>query len=208
VDAKEVINSMETDLNMLKILKSVKIFIHEHYQNYGMFNCSKEAKKNIYQFGMKPKIDVSIPNWHDHFILLNDFAKFSPWKEKFEACNWKPTDKLLTEIRLHASSEFERFKKSSEKSSLPEIYDALSKTWQSERWFWTFNHISATFSRYCFRLMNEKFLKLPLTFGFWKNTKEDMFENTPTPITEYDQFLYGIKWNEKTVDFKTYNTNK
>ena len=76
VDAESVILGLESDANILSIIASTKIFIHEYYGNFGMFNTFKDAEKNIYKFGMNPELDITVPNFHDVFIMFNDIAKF------------------------------------------------------------------------------------------------------------------------------------
>lgn len=75
VDYEEVLLRLETNKELLDVIGSVKIFIHEYYSNAGMFNVFKD-KKNIYEFGMNPDIDITIPNFNDVFILFRDIVSF------------------------------------------------------------------------------------------------------------------------------------
>lgn len=202
IDGDKEREILEEDESLLSLIASIDIFIHEHYESFGMFNTAKDSDKNIYKFGMKAPIDISIPNWHDHFILFNDFAKFSPWKEKFELCNWEPDDVLKAEIYNHATRELVRFDKACMKSSFPEFADYFRENWKEIKFFHTFNHTSKNFTLQIFKLMNDKFLKLPLTLEYWSDIQEDLFENTPTPLCEYDIELFNMKWVRETPYIK------
>lgn len=172
---------METSPILLATIRCTTIFIHEHYGNYGMFNTARDAEKNIYQFGMVAPIDISIPNFHDVFALENDFRDFTGsvpenYPELGEAAVKKFCDLCL-------------------KTSFPEFYLYFWQNWRTKRFFWRPNHTSAEFTLYLFRLMNEKFLKLPLTDEFWNAAgQEDLFKEPCTQVSTRDREAYGLTW--------------
>lgn len=177
---EEVVDAMEFDERILSVIRSANVFIHEHFGNYGMFNTSREADKNIYLFGMNAERDISVPNFHDHFILRNDFAAFGPVPEDWIERGNAAVDKFCDLCSL---------------SSFPEMAEHFRSNWKTTRFFWTANHISAEFSIYIFRRMNEKFLHIPLDPGFWKAASaEDMFQEPHTHATQEDAEAYGITW--------------
>lgn len=181
LDLDAELAKLETDQRILDVLASTDIFIHEHFGNFGMFNTSREAEKNIYQFGMKAERDISVPNWHDHFILYDDFKAFNALTDDWIARGLVAVDKFCDICLL---------------SSFPEMAEYFRANWQTTRLFWTPNHISAAFSLYVFRRMNDKFLHLPLTDDFWQQAGgEDMFCAPSTAVTQHDRDAYGITWS-------------
>ena len=175
------VNSFENDERILSVLKSSTIFIHEHLESYGMFNTSKHHSKSVYLFGMTAPVDISIPNWHDWFLLFNDYA---------DCGVVAPID--YVKKGEQAVAEFCEICKL---SSFPEMADHFANNWRTTRFFWSPNHVSSAFSLYIFRLMNDKFLHLPLVDEFWREAeKEDLFKNPHTEVTSRDREEYGIKW--------------
>ncbi len=182
VNLEEVINGLETDEKMIGILKATDIFVHEHFGNYGMFNTDRASEKNIYQFGMAPRIDISIPNFNDHFILHDDFLNVGQ----------QPPDNYpeLGEAAVR------KFCNLCELTSFPEMGEHFRENWRKKRFFWAPNHISAEFSLYIFRLMNEKFLQFPLTDQFWNHVGgDDMYRDPHTAVHPKDIAAYGLTWN-------------
>ena len=180
VDCESAINAQETNEVMLSMLKETNIFIHEHYQNYGMFNTLPKTEKHIYQFGMNPDIDICVPNWHDKFILENDFRAFGELPDDYIAKGEKAVHDFTNKCIL---------------TSFPEFGDMFKHTWRDTRYFWTPNHISAHFSIVIFTLMNGKFLRMPLTEEFWNGARsEDLFKEPHTQVTQRDIEGYHITW--------------
>lgn len=169
VDMEAAINALETDARMLAVLSSTTIFIHEYYANYGMFNCAWGAAKNIYQFGMSPRLDICIPNFNDVAVL------------------GQPRETGLREL--------EKFYAICRQTSFPEMEKHFRDNWQSTRFFWTPNHVSKNFTLYLFGLMNSKFLHLPLHAGFWiVAAEEDLFAEPHMEVTWADRDNFGIQW--------------
>lgn len=178
---QEELTKLETSERILSILKSTAIFIHEHYANFQMFNTSRDSEKNIYQFGMNAPIDISIPNFHDRFVLFNDYAD----------CGVVAPDNYIGRGEEAISGFCEVCKL----SSFPEMADYFRDNWRTTRFFWRPNHTSAAFTLYIFRLMNEKFLNLQLTNEFWAGAEqEDLFRNPNTQVTQRDIEGYKLLW--------------
>ncbi len=183
VNLEEELTKLETNERILSVLRSTKIFIHEHYANFGMFNTSKDELKNIYQFGINPDMDIAIPNWHDHMILENDYTAYGATA---------PDDYIEK-----GESEIEKFCAVCKLSSFPEFADYFRDNWRTTRFFWRPNHISSAFSIYIFRRMNSRFLNLTLTDDFWNTAKqEDLFSYPCTQVTQQDRDGYKITWRK------------
>ncbi len=179
---ENALQDLETNERILSIIASTNIFIHEYYANFGMFNTGLYMPKNIYQFGMKPDMDILIPNFHDRFILFNDYAD----------CGIVAPDDYIAK----GEEAVEEFCKVCRMSNFPEMDDIFRENWRAIRYFWRPNHVSALFTISIFELMNEKFLKLPLTTEFWKGARqEDLFKEPHTQVTQHDIEGYHLKWH-------------
>lgn len=198
VDYIKAIEVLETNPDMLKMLASVTIFIHEYYANFGMFNCDRENEKNIYQFGMKADIDICIPNFNDLFILFGDIVTFDERLRKMAIQDYLATDKLSefteNEIFKTGKKNIEKFYDVCSKSDLPEMAEVFKEWACVTRLFWTYNHVTKYFTLAVFQIMNEKFLHLSFVYD---NRHEDIFANNYTHLTEYDRKYYGFQWDEE-----------
>jgi hypothetical protein len=171
----------ETNPVLLGMLKRCRIFIHEHAENFGMFNTCDKARKNIYQFGLNPEMDIAVPNFHDRFVLEND------WR----SCGMEPPEDYLEK----GESAIHQFTNQTILTSFPEFGDLFKDTWRDIRYFWTPNHVSSHFSILVFTLMNERFLRMPLTEEFWNGARqEDLFKTPCTEVTQRDRDGYRITW--------------
>lgn len=169
VDYEAAINVKESDQAMLELLASTRIYIHEYYQNYGMFNSSPDSPKNIYQFGLKPQIEICIPNFNDYFVLGQPREAGLANLEKFYAV-----------CRL---------------SSFPEMEEYFKANWRSRRFFWSNNHVTKEFTLFIFKQMDERFLHLGYDEWFWKEIPTlDMFSDNPQVPTQADRDNHGITW--------------
>ncbi len=181
VEILSVLTRLETDPRILQVIADSGIFIHEHYANFGMFNTAKDAAKNIYQFGMDPIMDIAIPNFHDHFILENDYA----------ACGLECPDDYIR----RGENEIEKFCWVAEASSFPEFAEVFHYGWRRIRYFWRPNHVSAKFTMFIFTQMNKRFLHLPLPDEFYLDASQyDMYAEPHTEVTQRDREGYGITW--------------
>lgn len=183
LNIEEELAKLETDKRVLGIITSTNIFIHEYYANFGMFNTGLYMPKNIYQFGMKPDIDILIPNFHDRFLLFNDYAD----------CGIVAPEDYISK----GEEAVQGFLQVCRMSSFPEMDDHFAANWRLHRFFWRPNHVSATFTTYIFNLMNEKFLHLPLTYDkFWSEAnREDLFKEPHTQVVQRDIEGYHLKWH-------------
>lgn len=181
LDTAGLLKALETDEHFLSILRSVTIFVHEGLSSFGILNTT-DQDRNIYSFGMKPRHDSNIPNFHDVFILFNDFIAIDPqWKKEL-------TEEDQREIVRLGDGHIDRFCGICAKSSFPEFAQWFRDNYLERRLFHSFNHVSALFTLEIFRLMNEKFLKLDLDANFWQQIgAHDMYSNVSTPVTELDR---------------------
>lgn len=181
VDLEKAIDALEINSGILGVIGDTEIFIHEHYGNYGMFNTSRDAAKNIYQFGMNANTDISIPNFHDHFILYNDFAAFGEVPEDWKERGLEAVDKFCN---LCA------------KTSFPEMAEYFRENWRDKRMFYTPNHTSKHFTFWLMERMNDKFLQLHTSNEFWQAIRDDdMFSAPCTQVHTKDIETYKLTWN-------------
>lgn len=188
LDTTGLLLALETDERFLDILRSVTIFIHEGLSSFGILNTVRESdglrdiNVNIYQFRMAPEHDINVPNFHDVFILFNDFAAIHPqWRKEL-------TDDDQREIVSQGDAHIDRFCGICEKSSFPEFGPWFRENYLKTRLFHSFNHVSAAFTLEIFRLINEKFLKLDLDGAFWNQIgQQDIYSNVSTPVTDLDR---------------------
>lgn len=205
VNYDEALTSWETDERMLNMLKSVDYFIHEWYENSGMFNCFIDGWKNIYQFGMEPKFNICLPNWNDVFVLFNDIVKFDlDLRRKATqdiAVIGKISEKIQNEIAYISKGNLEKFYNICLKSDVPEMAIHVLENIKQTRFFHSYNHVSKYFTLAIFKYINDKFLNLTMPDDFIKYiSKEDMFDNSFTRLTEYDKLHFGYDWGEETAE--------
>lgn len=204
VDYNEALAQCETNENIATMLRSTTIFIHEYYTNAGMFNCNKKAEKNIYQFGLKPTIDICIPNFNDIFILTRDIVSFDMDIRKKAIADYnvigRLSERTLIDIDKVRESNLEKFYEICSKTSFPYFAETFKNNYKKQRMFWTFNHIAKMFSKCIFSDIVE-ILKMKTTNDFWAEiSKVDMYANNYTHLCEYDK---GYEWNEEIKPLKT-----
>lgn len=188
---------------LLDVLKNTSIFIHEFYANAEMFNCDKSAYKNIYQYGLRPEIDITLPNFNDVFILTRDIVSFDMAIKKQAIQDYNVIGKLspqtLELIEKTRENNLQRFYDICGKTDFPEFAGLFKNHYKQRRYFFTFNHISKHFSQTLFFLMNGKFLKLDLS-GY-SISEVDLYANNYTELSEYD---IGFEdWGERVIPLKT-----
>jgi len=198
-DCLAKIETLETEAHLLRTISEADIFIHEHHENFGMFNTLKTAEKNIWQFGVRPDVvEICVPNFHNHFILSSDILKYCATDEVRADFKARGRLMLVDEHFLQATSEhhIRRFIKNCDLSSFPGFGCWFRQNWRVVRPFWTFNHVSAAFTLELFRRMNDQFLNLELDEKFWNAARsEDLFTYPRTPYTQLDESLLGVRWN-------------
>lgn len=203
VDLEQAILACEQNPSIRAMLRETDIFVHEWYQYFGMWNCTDRGGKSIYDFGMVPRIDVCIPNFHDHFVLFQEQIQMNADGISDRIKSEGLTDGVLESMRAYGLSTLEKFYEICRKSSFPEMADHFRMNWPHIRYFWTSNHVSAQYTLYLFRQLNDRFLNLPLTGDFWNEAcKEDQFCKPNTPMTRHDVSAYGLTWNAPLEELK------
>lgn len=170
VDYEAAINAKEADPAILELLTSAQIYIHEYYENYGMFNSSPDNQKNIYQFGLKPQLNICIPNFNDYFILGQP-----------KEVGLENLEKFYSVCRL---------------SSFPEMEEYFKANWRTKRFFWSNNHVAKEFTLFIFKQMDERFLHLGFDEWFWQEIpKHDIYAAGPViNPTAGDIANYNLLW--------------
>lgn len=203
VDFEAALQAQESNPHVLRAIGEATVYLHEWYESYGMFNCSPDAEKNIFQFGMNPEINVCVPNFHDHFILFNEQIMFNSenaWHYAM-ASRGAMTDSILSGMRGYGLRAVEKFLSVCLKSDIPELADHFRQNWTNRRFFWTGNHVSKHFTTYVFERINEKFLHLPLNEAFWGPAgEEDLFKFPNTAVTQFDVDAYGLTWPDTPIE--------
>lgn len=207
VNYEESMAALERNETVLNVIRSARFYIHEFYRNFGLFNSDKEAEKNIYQYGLKPEIDLTIPNFHDIFILFQDFANFnSEIRTEMQAdmnVTGKLSDHVIERVTTEGLANIERFLTNCDKSSFPEMREIFESGWKTKRFFWNSNHVSNKFTEAIFTLINEKLFKLPLYHSVLARIRnEDMFIFPNTPMTAHDMNAYGLQWPEPVAKLR------
>lgn len=209
VDRDGAIEKMEKHEGLLQMLSTVGGFIHEHYESFGMFNTSKEHGKSIYDFGMNPKIDMTVPNFHDVFVLASDFYTFDKEFRSAADDSYRAYGKLIPTLQAYvrdrAYENLAKFYEVCKKSDFPEMAIIMQSTMKSLRYFWSFNHVSKWFTLPIFdSIIKRLSMDTPEEFCA-EIEKEDMFSTVFTPLTDVDREVFGFNWSEKVVFFKEYN---
>jgi hypothetical protein len=187
----------ESDERILSAIRGTTIFIHEFYQGAGMFNTSTGSEKNIYQFGLQPRINITIPNFHDCWILGLEQVMFDQALRDKLAVHGRVTEPLFEEMRERGLAEVRKFLSVCALSDFPEMAEYFQANWKNKRMFAKGNHVNREFTLPIFRWMNEKYLHLPLSGEFWNGaSQEDLFGNDITPMTQFDVDAYGLAWPE------------
>lgn len=196
VDYNAELIKQESNQTLLDTLSKTSIFIHEYYANAEMFNCDKNAEKNIYQFGLNPKVDICTPNFNDVFILTSDILRFHPEVMKMAVQDYNVNGELSPQTKMEIAevrkNNLSRFVSICLMTDFPEFADIFMNDYKKQRYFWTFNHTSKLFAQTLFRLMNDKFLKLDLSN--YQINEIDLYANNYTHLTEYD---WGYEWGEE-----------
>ena len=196
VDYDKALAQCESNEDLLKMLRTATIFIHEYYVNAGMFNVNR-----IKDFGLNPKIDICLPNFNDLFILTADIVSFDMDIKKKAIADYNVSGKLsertLIDIENIRQTNLDKFYSICAKSSLPEFAEIFRLNYKLKRFFWTSNHIGVAFSKAIYKLMNGKYLHLQEHIL----NDVDMYANNYTHLTEYDKDFH---FKEDVKPLKTY----
>lgn len=192
VDMEVIITSLEQNENILSLLRSTTIFIHEFYKNFGMFNCSRESEKNIYQFGMNASIDICVPSFNDCFILAQDIVNFDTDIRRKAMQDYNVIGKLSAQTEAQiieiSNTNLEKFYKVCRLSDIPQMEGHVKVYLDTVRFFWTSNHVSKAFTLAVFNYINQYWFNGSLTVD---PNHDDMFANNYTHLTQYDSFEWG-----------------
>jgi len=204
VDPNEFTKQFETNAVLLDTLKRCKWFIHEHTENFGMFNTANDAPKNIYQFGMAPEKDISIPNWNNTFVLFQEYVLFDRDIRNQVIDDLKNGD-LRAETKLmmkeKGNAAIVKFLEICAKTDVPEMVAIFTLNWRSTRFFWTGNHITNHFTTSVFRVINNNFFHIPIPDGFWERVQsEDLYAEPHTQVTKWDVEMYELTWPQPVAN--------
>jgi hypothetical protein len=199
VDIEAAVAAQERNSHLLDMLHSTPIFIHEYLRNYGMFNTDRQALKNIWQFGIAPRLDICLPNWHDRFVLFQDQLNAdTALKGMVQAGGL--TAELSCLMRDLGLAALDKFYNICRLTSFPEMADHFREWWTRKRFFWTGNHVSRHFTLYLFHQLNERFLHLSWDDAFQNEIEaQNLFSQPHTPMTQADVDAYGLKWDEPII---------
>lgn len=178
---QEQLEGLEHNDQLHQIFSDTKVFIKEYHANYGIFNTLDKHEKNIYQFGMSPDLDLTIPAWNDHFVYVNDIKEW---------CKELDPDK----IHQIAKANYNKFYTNCAKTDFPEVIEWFFDNFTKKRLSWNFNHITKDYSVKVFELLNSKFLKLPITNDFLDNLNVDHLQDAKTELTNLDRDFFGYLW--------------
>jgi|SRR6185503_3872379 len=199
-DYNQALLKLETDERLLNMFKSIDVFVHEYYQNSGMFNVKKGDGKTIYDFGISPKIDVCIPSWNDVFVLFKDIVSFDLDIRKKAIQDINVIGKLSwqtqSEIYNISRKGLRKFSDVCLLSDIPEMDKYFIENFNKKRMWHSYNHVAKPFTEFIFNILCDRYLGIKLNGSFYDD-KEDMFANSFTPLTEYDIEWYGYEWGEE-----------
>lgn len=201
VDYQAELLKQESNTKLLDMLKSVDFFVHEYYANAGMFNVFKGLEKNIYQFGLNPRIDICLPNYNDIFVLTREIVSFDTEVRKMAIQDYNVNGKLsvqtLEVIKKKSEENLNKFYNICRQTSFPEFEDIFKSEYKNRRFFWTFNHIAKAFTQELFKLMSENYFHFDLEK--YVICEEDLYANNYTYLCEYDE---GYNWKEEIKPLK------
>lgn len=181
VYTQEQLIALEQNEKLREILENTTIFIKEYHANYGIFNTLDKHEKNIYQFGMRPFQDITLPAFNDHFVFVNDIKEW---------CKELDPDKIYQ----IAQANYSKFYQNCAKTDFPEMVEWFHQNFTQKRLNWNFNHITKDYSMRVFEMLNEKFLHLPLTDEFYKNMDVDHLAGMFTELTDLDREFFQYQW--------------
>ncbi len=161
-------SELETNPRVVAALRSTEIFIHEPLND-----------RRVYHAGMNPRQDITVPNWHEHRVLENDWTDYGAVV---------PPDYIA-----RGESEINLFCAGCARSSFPEFGKLLQNTWRSIRYFWRPSYVSAAFTKAIFKAMNDRFLHLPIDQVTDHDSLGAPYRDV-TRVTQRDRDGHGITW--------------
>ncbi len=202
-DLAEATARMEGDERITGLLERTTIFIHEHFSNFGMFNTDKHREGNVYGHGMAPRLDISLPNFHDRFILFQNIVDFDPRARELVGDGVAP--EAMAYVRGTGLEAMRGFREMCKLTSFPEFADYFEANCRSKRMFLNHNHVSNHFTIPLFRMMDRRFLHLQAGDAFYDELHKgpDMYANANVcPLTRHDVEAHGWQWDEPLAELK------
>ena len=202
VDLHEAIDTASKDPRTLEAFRSATVFIHEHYSNYGCFNTNRAAPGNIYEHGMAAPVDICLPNFHSKFML---FQEILDHQMRVEGVEIEVTPLLVGDFTSIGRESIASFKEMCVKTSFPEFADYFEANMRRVRMFFSNNHVSHHFTIPLFRMLNERYLGLPVDQAFYDGLYQtpDMYaSHGVVPLTKYDVEAHGWQWSESIHELK------
>ena len=194
IDYEAKLLQLEKNGALLVLFKTIDIFIHEYYANAGMFNIIKEADKNIYQFGMNPKHDITLPNFNDIFLMTSEIVSFFPEIRKKATQDYNVlgflSEEVKDEIDLIKEENLNKFLSICNKTSFPEFGNIFLAEYKKARYFWTFNHVAKRYTQVLFKMICQK---LDIDIKNLNISDKDLWNHHYTYLTEYDK---EYSWDE------------
>lgn len=207
IDMNAAIDNASKSAPFLDLMKRTTIFIHEHFGRYGAFNTDRSAETNIYQFGLKPRLDISLPNFHDRFILFQSIVDMDAKARALAKADGDTlSESTFNDFRQRGLDAMEAWKKMCQLTSFPEFADYFENMGHLKRFFWNHNHVTNHFTIPLFQMMCEKFLGLQLPENFYQSLYAvDMYDSAEkSPLTDYDVRAHGWEWNEPIKPLKLF----
>jgi hypothetical protein len=202
VDLHEAIDKVAHDPRVQAAIQSATIFIHEHYGNYGCFNTDRSAAGNIYDHGMAAPVDICLPNWHGKFILFQEIAYH---QMRLDGVPLEMTPDMVKNFQSIGAEAIFAFQEMCSLTSFPEFAEYFEANMRRVRMFFSNNHVSHHFTIPLFKMLNDKFLHLPLDQSFYEGMYRtpDMYANHGVvPLTKYDVEAHGWCWEEPLTELK------
>ena len=203
VDGDAALAAAEWNPRILDIFERTTIFIHEHFSRYGMFNTDPSAETNIYGFGMAPKIDLCLPNFHDRFIMFKNILEFDKGlADQVRADGSIPT-KAAGQLRAIGRDSIQAFLEMCAYTSFPEFAAHFRDNMRRHRMWWNHNHITVNFTVPLFRMVCER-LGIHPSEEFFRNLYNvDIFDSGErAPLTQPDIEAHGWAWREEIQTLK------
>ena len=179
-DLRVELEAKQKDRRILKALRDASLALVEHHENFGMFSTSFTAPINIHKFGFTGTM-VTIPSWHDVFLLVEDLVKYDRIDEQ-------DTDALIIRHRHHLN----RFRRNCNLSYFDDVWRFFEANYQKVRMFHTFNHPASALTLQIFKSAHSN---LDLPPEFWAEAAtEDLFSSPQVVPTDRDRELFGFEW--------------
>lgn len=181
------------------LLKRTKIFIHEHFERWGVFNTDENKDHNIYHLGLKPEKDICLPNWHCRFILFQDIVRIDEKaKATAKACGGELSSEVKEDFKRRGVEAMDSWMEMCALTSFPWFADYFKDHRITKRFFFNGSHISNHFTIPVFENWSKELLGLQVSDDFIKGLYAvDMYNNYGVmPLTKYDVEAYGFQWPE------------